>query len=310
MTGSMRVLRVFRLARLVRAARLTVQFRTLWLLLSGLKASMMTILWTFVLISTITYIFAVFGMETIPPRNLDTSTEFDQVAVDNFGSLAAAMLTLLQVLTLDSIGIIYRPLIMNGTGNMPFFCALYFVMFILIVSVALMNLVTAVMVEGSLHQANEDKEAMRAFEDQRKKALLPRLREMFEFLDEDGSGEVSWEEIENAPDELKDELRHLAKSDDLAEIFQLLDDDDSGSVQIDEFLDGILKASSGDVMQKLQIGRLLKQVAAVKTEVVRESQRLIAAQGDSARQSDRTALKLFAVELRRRDKVRGSWKSE
>ena len=41
-----------------------------------------------------------------------------------------------------------------------------------------------------------------------------------------------------------EELMQLTRSDDLSEIFQLLDYDDSGSVQIDEFLVGILKAST------------------------------------------------------------------
>merc|ERR1712048_316607 len=126
------------------------------------------------------------------------------------------------------------------------------------------NLVTAVMVEGSLKQASEDKEAVKAFEDQRKRKMMPKLRDMFAILDDDGSGEVSWAEIESAPPELKEELRAITKTDDLRSIFELLDDDDSGSVQIDEFLEGILKASNGDVMMKLQMARLVRQIGAVR----------------------------------------------
>eukprot|EP00927_Polykrikos_kofoidii_P018269 TRINITY_DN18436_c0_g1_i2.p1 TRINITY_DN18436_c0_g1~~TRINITY_DN18436_c0_g1_i2.p1 ORF type:complete len:725 (+),score=112.63 TRINITY_DN18436_c0_g1_i2:70-2244(+) len=265
MLDSMLVLRLFRLARLVRAARLMVQFRTLWLLISGLRASFQTVMWTWVLLLLISYTFAVLGMEVIPPRDLSRDTLFNQVASDKFGGLLRAMLTLLQVLTLDSIAAIYRPLIREG--DMGPFVIVYFVLFILFVSMALMNLVTAVMVEGSMQQAQEDRQAMRALEEKRKKALIPKLREMFEALDEDNSGEVSLDEIEAAPKQLQDELKTITKVDDLTEVFYLLDDDDSGSVMIEEFLEGILKASTGDVMQKLQMARLVKQISKMQAHI-------------------------------------------
>lgn len=260
MVDSMLVLRVFRLARLVRAARLMVQFRTLWLLISGLRASLQTVMWTWVLLLMISYIFAVLGMEVIPPRDLSRETVFGQVASDKFGSLLQAMLTLLQVLTLDSIAAIYRPLIREGKDNMPVFVIVYFVLFILFVSVALMNLVTAVMVEGSMQQASQDREALRAIEEKRKKALVPKLRSMFEAIDKDKSGDLSLEELEAAPRQMQDELRGITNMDDLSEVFYLLDVDDSGAILIDEFLEGILKASTGDVMQRLQMSRIVRQM--------------------------------------------------
>jgi hypothetical protein len=274
------ILRVFRLARLARAARLMIQFRTLWLLVSGLRASFTTVMWTFILIFSIGYIFAVLGMELIPLRNEEgllerelsgdpLRREYQRISSENFGSLYVALLTLLQVLTLDSIAAIYRPLVSNATttaqsiGNL-----VYFLLFIFFVSIALMNLVTAVMVEGALQQANADKASARAHEEQRKKNLMPKLRQMFMNLDEDGSGEVSLEEIRSAPDWLRDQLKNVTNTEDIGEIFALLDDDDSGSVQIDEFLEGIFKASKGDVMTKLQLARLVRQMGMLKTYIV------------------------------------------
>merc|ERR1712187_32953 len=88
---------------------------------------------------------------------------------------------------------------------------------------------------------------------------MPKFKYMFETLDVDGSGEISLEEIESAPEELKDDLRKIVKADDLGEIFRLMDDDDSNSVNIDEFLDVLFKASQCDIIHKLQMRRLVQQ---------------------------------------------------
>jgi len=258
--GSVGALRLLRCLRLARAARLMVQFRTLWLLVCGLKSSVSTIGWAFILTGAISFIFAVIGMEIIPPRDLSATDVYDEISSRSFGNLGASMLTLLQVLTLDSVASVYRPLIEQGELKKGVFCTIYFIMYILIVSIALMNLITAVIVEGSVSQAAQDKEAMELFEKQRLKLLIPKLRGMFDTLDDDGSGYVSLEELNDASAELKGELRRVTKHDDLEEIFLLLDDDDSGTVGVDEFLQGIAKASSGNVLLNLQMSRMMKQL--------------------------------------------------
>eukprot|EP00929_Paragymnodinium_shiwhaense_P071603 TRINITY_DN36385_c0_g2_i5.p1 TRINITY_DN36385_c0_g2~~TRINITY_DN36385_c0_g2_i5.p1 ORF type:complete len:659 (+),score=106.73 TRINITY_DN36385_c0_g2_i5:58-2034(+) len=231
------VIRVLRLARVARLARLTFQLRTLWLLISGLAHSAMTIFWTFVLISCITYVFAVLGMELIPPADLSTDTEYKMVATTYFGYMSDAMLTLLQVLTLDSIAGVYRPLIRHAdTPDKAIFCAVYFISYILFVSIALMNLVTAVMVEGSLAQAASDKEYLDKLQERQNAQLLPEIRAMFEEMDDDDSNEITLPELMAAPDSLKERLTRLTGAENPADIFHLLDEDDSGTLMIDEFM--------------------------------------------------------------------------
>ena len=217
----------------------------------------------------ITYSFAILGMETIPPKIVIKDTAYDRMAVDSFGSMTFAMLTLMQCMTLDSVATIYRTLIQEAdstSGSM--WNAMYFILFTLFVSIALMNLVVAVMVEGSQKQAAQDQEAMKIAEEQRKVALFPRLREIFDFLDKDKSGEVSLCELETAPAQILLELRIITRTDDILEMFMLFDDDDSGSVRIDEFLTNILRASSAvDVVQKLQIQRILRKIVHLTEQV-------------------------------------------
>eukprot|EP00927_Polykrikos_kofoidii_P085736 TRINITY_DN9401_c0_g2_i1.p1 TRINITY_DN9401_c0_g2~~TRINITY_DN9401_c0_g2_i1.p1 ORF type:complete len:608 (+),score=94.67 TRINITY_DN9401_c0_g2_i1:52-1875(+) len=269
-TGSLSIARFFRVMRLAKAARMSANFRTLWLLLSGLHASLITMMWTIFLIMIVSYGYAIVGMELICPQNgISDGSDFDDMAVNSFGSILQAMLTLLQILTVDDAAAIYRPLI--ELGDHPATFVFYFGSYIMIVSITLMNLVIAVMVEGALDQANQDREAQKALELQRQKRLIPRLRQLFMLIDEDKSGEVSWDEIQQCPETMQDELKNMTKTDDLYEIFQLLDDDDSGTVVIDEFLDGILKASSGDVMLKLQVRRLMRHINIVKEKLCDEA---------------------------------------
>ena len=58
-----------------------------------------------------------------------------------------------------------------------------------------MNLVTAVIVEGAIEQAKNDKDVQAAYEAQRLQKLMPELRLMFAALDEDESGDITREEL-------------------------------------------------------------------------------------------------------------------
>merc|ERR1712118_424532 len=108
------------------------------------------------------------------------------------------MITLVQFVTLDSIGAIYRRMI----PLKPVYYSIFFFSFILVVSISLMNLVTAVIVEGSLDQANSDKEVNSAYKAAAMKKLIPQIRDLFKQMDADGSGDLDLDEVLNAPPEV------------------------------------------------------------------------------------------------------------
>eukprot|EP00929_Paragymnodinium_shiwhaense_P012001 TRINITY_DN11851_c0_g1_i1.p1 TRINITY_DN11851_c0_g1~~TRINITY_DN11851_c0_g1_i1.p1 ORF type:complete len:613 (-),score=90.25 TRINITY_DN11851_c0_g1_i1:261-2099(-) len=259
--GGITFLRILRVVRIARAARLTVHARTLWLLITGLGHSAPTMFWTLVMITGISYAFALLGMELFPPRDLNTDTEFNEVAVRHFGSLTAAMITLLQVLTWDSMADIYRPMITRGDMMFPV-VLLYFVAYILFVSIALMNLVTAVMVEGAMEQASSDKAFMEKIEEDRKRRMFPEIKEMFATIDVDGSGELTLQELRTAPARLKRKLMEIVGCWDWSpeDIFQLIDYDGSDTLDVEEFLDGLLRCSQETGIQQFQMERLVRQV--------------------------------------------------
>ena len=143
----------------------------------------------------------------------------------------------------------------------PFTLSVFFILFILVVSISLMNLVTAVIVEGSLDQASEDKEVNSAYKAAEMKKLIPQIKELFIKMDADQSGELELDEVLNADIETQEELAKVMEMDDLQELFEILDIDSSGSLDVDEFVDGITKLVTSDApMDQLRMQKSLNIV--------------------------------------------------
>ncbi|CAK0835855.1 unnamed protein product [Prorocentrum cordatum] len=250
-------LRIFRLARLARALRLFVQFRTLWMLISGLLSPLPTIMNVFCVLLLALFVFACLGVEVMASISGAASQEM----VDRyFATLPMIMLTLVQFVTMDSVATIYTPMIRENVWLMFFFLP-----FLLVVSVILMNLVTAVVIEVFLDHAKRDQETRKMYNEQRMSALLPQLRKMFEELDLDDSGCVTLEELNAAPEDVQSELERLLNVDSLYDLFEALDVDGSTEVTIEEFLDGMTRLTCNN--QSLEITRVIKLQALIRQDL-------------------------------------------
>lgn len=215
--------------------------------------SVKTLLWTFVLLAAMIYMFALFGMEFVTvDLTIPLEHPYNVAALENFRGLNNAALFLLQAFSWDSIGAVYRPLIRHNFAN--FF---YFMIVLLVNSIALANIVTAIMVEGALQQGNEDREAKKAWENAIRARQMEHLKVMFEELDEDGSGELCMEEIETCPDEVRESLVDIAGTEDIKGLFMLLDYDGGGSVDTEEFCQGVIRAAANE--KPLELSKLIKQ---------------------------------------------------
>eukprot|EP00930_Biecheleria_cincta_P018500 TRINITY_DN14396_c0_g2_i1.p1 TRINITY_DN14396_c0_g2~~TRINITY_DN14396_c0_g2_i1.p1 ORF type:complete len:728 (-),score=163.12 TRINITY_DN14396_c0_g2_i1:66-2249(-) len=252
------LVRMLRLARLARAVRLLVTFRTLWKLVQGLFSCLYTLFWTLILVLVLFYMFALIGMELIKvDMDLPLTHPYNIAAKDNFRDLLDTMLMLLQLFSWDSIAAVYRPLIIHR-GPLVFF---YFVLVLLVMAIALVNLVTALMVESALAIAEEDKDAKKAWEAARKQKQMEQLKIMFQDLDEDGSGELSMDEIDGAPAEIRDQLIDIAGTEDIQSLFEVLDYDGGGTVGTDEFCEGVFRFKTSD--KPMELGKLAKQCAEI-----------------------------------------------
>eukprot|EP00929_Paragymnodinium_shiwhaense_P098118 TRINITY_DN5965_c0_g1_i2.p1 TRINITY_DN5965_c0_g1~~TRINITY_DN5965_c0_g1_i2.p1 ORF type:complete len:401 (+),score=88.54 TRINITY_DN5965_c0_g1_i2:224-1426(+) len=176
-----------------------------------------------------------------------------------FSDILPTMLTFVQFVTVDSVGAIYAPMILRDPTLLVLFLP-----FMLIVSVALMNLVTAVIVEGAIAQAGQDKEAQIAWKKQQVNELLPRLKELFHELDEDGSGSLTIEEFLHCDEDLKESVMQYLDIEDFGDLFKLLDRDHSGEVDIDEFCESISKITRNEA--PLELTRIIRQVDDLKQQ--------------------------------------------
>eukprot|EP00434_Breviolum_minutum_P005945 symbB.v1.2.005243.t1/scaffold304.1/size234131/2 len=257
------MLRCARLLRLAKTVRFLMRFRELWMLVQGLAHSASTMVYTILLLFVVLYIFACLALQLLYQHPmLEQDEDFARTVRDNFSDLSNTMTTLLQFVSFDNIAHVYKPL-----GDRDPLLLAYFILVILVVGIVIMNLVTAVIVNSSLEQAAKDKSLLQSIEEQNRKKVLAELRLMFYRLDNDGSGEVSRDEIAQIAPRERQMLRDLTGFDDPVELFDALDTTQKGELGIEEFCDGLGEIAVSD--SPLEIKRMQMQVEHIKHHLSR-----------------------------------------
>lgn len=257
--GNLALVKALKVFRIVRAVRLMSHCRQLVFLLSGMASSIPLLFWTFATLGLMVYVFAVLGIDVITP---DLSNDPAYVAAYNrhFSDLGCICLTLVQAITLDSMGAIYKPMIKAAP-----WLAFYFFTFMLVASVAIMNLVTSILVETARRHADTDITLQRMASRAKARELVPKLEQIFKTIDHGDRGYMDLGDILDAPQAVQDEMKAISNRCDLVEIFQTLDYDDNGKVSIPEFIDGILRAT--DDTTPLELIRVMKIVKDIQATI-------------------------------------------
>jgi len=257
------ILRLLRLFRLVRTFRMIKQIRSIWRLVYGLMNSSETMVAAFALLGLVLYVFGVLALQVISSDPALLGDPETQILIeDRFSSLGMTMMTLTQFVTVDSIASVYLPLIRQNPWLM-----FYFVPLILVVSISLMNLVTASLVEAALEHARQEKEEEKKLASVAAKNMLPDIVKLFDQLDSDRSGFLVIQEMKDFETEglVPPELLDKASVESMSELFQQLDVDESGRVNREEFIEGLLDIFLREVpVYSIQATKMLR--------LVRESQ--------------------------------------
>jgi len=254
------VVRGLRLLRLVRALRMISHFKVVWRLVYGLLTAGQTMLSMTMLIGISLFIFACVAVELIAKDpELRAHPTLGILVEQNYKGLSRSFLTLLQFVTLDGIANVSYPLMLEK----PHLGILFFPILIFI-SIGLMNLVTAALVENAMEtSASEAEEKRRELKEQVREAL-PSLIEIFHELDADQSGLITHDEVENVPVSiLPPRVLDALCIENITDIFDFLDVDGTGELSQMEFVEGLLQLCLLDMpMSGVLTLKLLRSVRA------------------------------------------------
>jgi len=275
------VVRGLRLLRLARVLRMVGRFKVVWRLVSGLLTAWDTMLSASGLILLWLFIFGCVAVEIVSKdEDLLADPVTGPIVAYSFGSVPRAILTLVQFVTMDSIAGVYFPLIMAKP-----WLAIYFMPLMVLISIGLMNLVTAVLVEHALQHATREEELARLRTKDKIKAALPELQTIFDTLDLDGSGHITQEEAANVPlTVFPPKVLDAVSAESMGDLFQMLDVDEGGTLTQAEFLEGLLNLLLLDVpiwaIQSLKLLRPLRKQSNEIAESLAELKKFLAYRSD------------------------------
>mmetsp|Transcript_727 Transcript_727/g.1287 ORF Transcript_727/g.1287 Transcript_727/m.1287 type:complete len:628 (+) Transcript_727:35-1918(+) len=253
-----RIIRIVRIARIIRVIRLLRQVRTMiYTLLNTLSA----LFWSVMLMSIVMYIFSIGFTQAVMEHILryeevhEVRPDYEEAMLKYWGSLLKTTYTLFQCFT----GGVSWSQPAEYLRHLSGIYMLMFLGFLCFMVFAMMNVVTGFFCEHAFDMAQADKDQLVAEQLRQKDIFINHFRHLFELIDVDGSGDVSFAELQaNIEDpQLQAYLAHLNISPTSAwQIFRLLDDDDSGHVTIEEFVEGLLtmkgSASAIDALTIIQ----------------------------------------------------------
>lgn len=243
-----RVVRLLRLARLIRLLRF---FKELWLLASGVLSSVRTLTWTLVLMVLTIYVFAIILTRIIGHEygceyartvvSAGCSADEDRKSMDTWwGTVPRSMFTLFQLITTEGLADITRT-------SMKFssMASIFFIVFMFMTSVALMNVMIAVIVENTLESAMTLREDVSKTIEINMQRAMEKIVEVFEIADANRDGGLSKSEFLQAlRNNAVMKLLHESEIDlhNAEELFDILDFDESGQLDVTEFLEGCMRA--------------------------------------------------------------------
>jgi len=272
MNSKFAFLRFFRIARLLRVLRIFIAFRELYLLITGLWGAMKTIAWGGLMLFSMLTLWSIVVVDFIHPWNTMINYEDCDRCHSGFQSVMESSLTLFQqIVAGDSWGQISVPLILERPWT-----AFILISIMMTISIGLMNLILAVIVERAAEARTKDIENRLKEKEQEQAKQKSKLLSLCKDMDSDGNGTLSLEEFlfayENAVDfrtalELMDIQREELKS-----VFKIVDTDGSGDVSYMEFCDQLHQIQTRDTRTmltfiKLNVSELRDRVEVMITDV-------------------------------------------
>lgn len=185
--GQLSILRLLRLLRITRMAKLMRAFPELMMIIKGITAATKAVVWTAILLVIITYTWAILFTNEYHQGPLKDDDVTEGSAEEFFGSMGKSMLSLLVMGTiLDDVTACTT--VIRDTENIWMLSA--FIIYILINSFTMMNMLVGILVEVVGNTADEEKK--RLLEEK----VRDSIKSIFIEMDKDKSGMVSRKEFQ------------------------------------------------------------------------------------------------------------------
>jgi len=235
-----RMLRVFRMASVLRIIRIIETFRELREMLCAVIASVKSIFWAFVLLCSIMYLFSIlsmqFALNAIEQDGAPTN-EFQE----RWGSVASAMFFSLLAAISGSFDWVS---IVSVFDKYCDWYRIYFSMFIVLVTVGMLNVLTGVFVARSAEVSVLDKDLIIQAEIANTRSKVRDLKYLFEEMDREHHGSVDVEQLIDYMSQ-SDVQAYLATlqlhTSNFKAVASMLDPHKTGQVSMDAFIAGCLR---------------------------------------------------------------------
>jgi hypothetical protein len=250
-TTSVRVLRLLRLARVVRIVRIIRVgrfFHSLRILVGAMLGTMKSCIWTSLLLLIIMYSFGMVFAQATYVYSME-HTE-DNLSYDNqgwvtslhcyWGSLTRSIFTLFMAVV---GGLDWGKATYVLSNVSPSLVAL-FIVYILFVSLVVLNVVTGIFLQSAIEQASQDSEHVISQQLKANRQYEEKLKGLFEELDASGDGNITLVEFEHymGEEKMMAFLQSLEiNASDAWTFFKLLDVNTSGSLTLEEFVTGCFR---------------------------------------------------------------------
>eukprot|EP00931_Biecheleriopsis_adriatica_P073846 TRINITY_DN48054_c0_g1_i1.p1 TRINITY_DN48054_c0_g1~~TRINITY_DN48054_c0_g1_i1.p1 ORF type:complete len:587 (+),score=99.43 TRINITY_DN48054_c0_g1_i1:48-1808(+) len=280
----MAMIRLLKVLRVVRVVRLLKSFPELYMLVAGFMCTLRTMGWGFVMILVLLLVWGIVAVQVLTGTPLVGSFE-EPWCNEAFTSVHMTAVWFFQTLVAgDSWGTCVVPIVLYDIQLFWLFAAA-----LVTVELGFMNLILAVIVDGSAQTREMQREDKLAARRAMRREAVEEITKILEDLDEDGSGSITLAELSKGYQEI-DSLQNMFDEigvgmEDLGRLIGVMDRDHSGNVDLKDFASGLLKLEETDSraqslainlnLQELQI-LVSKRFAALETMLEQSSGRPMA----------------------------------
>jgi len=238
----LRILRITRLVRIVRIIRIVRFIRALRTLVYSIIGTIRALVWAMLLLIMIIYVYAVIFTQAVADHVLG----LDEGVLPKSGfalfwsSVPRSMLTLFEAI----VGGISWDVALVPIFDVGWPWVFLFIIYICFTFLAVLNVVTGVFCQSAIEGSQHDQEMLIQEQMKNKTKYMERVRHLFESIDEDGSGTITIQELE---DHMNDEAMQAyfqsldLDTSDAWTLFKLLDSEGSHRIDCEDFVDGCMR---------------------------------------------------------------------